>query len=104
MVSKELKIGGMDCASCVAKIEREVSSKEGISSISVNLATNKMFVNFDSEKISLNKIEEIVVNLGYSIEKNEDIFSLVDKEVLSLRNKFLASLVLGLPVIIVGKS
>jgi len=102
MVSKELKVGGINCASCVAKIERTLSSKEGISSVSVNLATSKAFVNFNSNKISLNEIEKIIIDLGYSIEKNEDVFSLIDKEVLSLRNKFLASLILGLPVIIIA--
>ncbi len=102
MVSKELKVGGISCASCAAKIERTLSSKEGISSVSVNLATNKVFVNFDNEKISINEIEKNIVDLGYSIEKNEDIFSLIDKEVLSLRNKFLLSLILGLPVIIIA--
>ncbi|MFZ2390406.1 MAG: heavy metal translocating P-type ATPase [Minisyncoccales bacterium] len=102
MVSKELKIGGIDCASCVAKIEKEVSSKEGISSVSVNLATSKAFINFNSDKISLDEIEKTITDLGYSIEKNEDIFSSIDKEVLSLRNRFLASLILGLPVIIIA--
>jgi Cu+-exporting ATPase len=102
MVSKELKVGGINCASCVAKIERNLSSKEGISSVSVNLATSKVFVNFDTGKINLNEIEKDIVDLGYSIEKNEDIFSSIDKEVLSLRNKFLASLILGLPVIVIA--
>lgn len=102
MVSKELRIGGINCASCVAKIENDLSSKEGISSISINLATSKAFVNFDANKISLNEIEKNIVDLGYSIERNEDVFSLVDKEVLSLRNKFLASFILGFPVIAIA--
>jgi Cu+-exporting ATPase len=102
MVSKELKVGGINCASCVAKIERDISSKKGVSSVSVNLATSKVFVNFDIDKISLNEIEKDIIGLGYSIEKNEDIFSSIDKEVLSLRNRFLASLILGLPVIVIA--
>lgn len=102
MVSKELKIGGIDCASCVLKIEKAVSSKKGISSVSVNLANSKAFVNFDSDKISLKEIEKTIVDLGYSIEENEDVFSLVDKEVSALRNTFLASLILGLPVVIIA--
>jgi Cu+-exporting ATPase len=104
MVSKEIKVGGINCASCVAKIERTISPRKGVSSVSVNLTTSKVFVNFDSEKISLKEIEKTIVNLGYIIEKNEDLFSSIDKEVLSLRNKFLASLILGLPVIVIASN
>jgi heavy metal translocating P-type ATPase len=37
----ELSIGGMTCASCVAHVERALASVPGVSSVSVNLATER---------------------------------------------------------------
>ncbi|MFA5086675.1 MAG: cation transporter, partial [Candidatus Paceibacterota bacterium] len=102
MVSKEIKIKGINCASCVNKIESKLSSMKGVGSVSVNLATSKAFVNFDPEKIKIGEIERAIEELGYSIDESDDIFSSVDKEVSGLKKRFFASLIIGLPVIIMA--
>ena len=51
-----LDIKGMTCASCVSRIEKVLKKNEGISSASVNLATEKASVQFDPSKIELPKI------------------------------------------------
>ena len=40
----DLVIEGMTCASCVARIERRLSNLEGVSAVSVNLATERAAV------------------------------------------------------------
>ena len=59
----------MTCASCAAAIERTLKKTRGIASISVNLATEKAYVNFDSQQISLENIINSIADLGYQAEE-----------------------------------
>ena len=46
MDKKEVySIDGMSCASCAAHVEESVKSLEGVSDVSVNLATEKTYFN-----------------------------------------------------------
>ena len=38
-LSCDIGIGGMTCASCVARVERAIAKLPGVASVSVNLAT-----------------------------------------------------------------
>ena len=55
-------VTGMDCASCSARVERTVSSLEGVESCVVSLLTNSMTVTGD---ISPDKVEAAVNAIGY---------------------------------------
>jgi heavy metal translocating P-type ATPase len=55
---------GMHCASCKSLIENSVSEVEGVKSISVNFASEKMNVEYDETKTSLDKIKEAVSKVG----------------------------------------
>ena len=55
-------VTGMDCASCSARVERTVSSLEGVESCVVSLLTNSMTVTGDK---SPDKVEAAVNAIGY---------------------------------------
>jgi Cu+-exporting ATPase len=61
-------IGGMHCAACSSRIEKVVGRLEGVSSCTVNLATNQARIAFDPELVSVAKIEETISNLGFVAE------------------------------------
>lgn len=63
------RITGMTCASCSSRIEKMVAKASGVKSVTVNLATEKMTVEYESEQISLEKIIAIVEKLGYQAEE-----------------------------------
>lgn len=65
-----LKISGMTCAACSARIERVVKKLQGVSNISVNLATEKANVEFDEEKIKLEDIKQAIAKIGYGAEED----------------------------------
>jgi Cu+-exporting ATPase len=44
---KTLAVKGMTCASCAARIEKVLSSREGIKAVAVNLAAETMEVEWD---------------------------------------------------------
>ena len=55
-----LKIGGITCASCASVIEYGLKKERGINSASVNLASEKAYIDFDTEKTSEKNIEKAI--------------------------------------------
>ena len=60
-------ISGMNCSSCAMGLENTLKNAEGIEQASVNFATEKATVNFDSKRITPEKIKEIVTDNGYEV-------------------------------------
>lgn len=69
----ELDISGITCQVCVNKIEKKVGKLEGVSEIVVNLANSRGKVIYDSEKIKLSEILEVIKKLGYDGKKHEEL-------------------------------
>lgn len=65
MKTESYKIIGMTCASCANAIERAVKKLDGASEVNVNLATEKMTVQYDEQKINTEKVKTAVSKAGY---------------------------------------
>ncbi len=96
MDKKTFKISGMHCASCAVKIERALAKTSGIKSATVNLASEKLFLEYDQTKVSLDEIKKIIERLGYKLE---DQHSQDNSGVNKLRNRFVFGLLSSLPII-----
>lgn len=73
MESQILSIRGMTCAACAQRIEKTVRKLSGISQASVNLASEKLFVEYDNDSLKLGAIKEAVAKIGYEVvEKSEN--------------------------------
>ncbi len=71
MENKTLDIRGMTCAACAQRIEKTVKKLPGISQASVNLASEKLFVEYDSS-LNVSDIKAAVSKIGYeAAEKAE---------------------------------
>lgn len=100
-----LKITGMTCAACSARIEKVIGKMEGVEEISVNLATEKALISYDPGKTSLPLITERIEKAGYgAIEMQEK--KLVDedklrkeKEIRTLWTKFTVSATFAVPLL-----
>ncbi|MHC5248162.1 heavy metal translocating P-type ATPase [Enterococcus sp. LJL90] len=57
-------ITGMTCANCSARVEKELNSTPGVTTATVNLATEKATVQF-AEELSTEQIIGTVENIGY---------------------------------------
>ncbi|MDR1218871.1 MAG: heavy metal translocating P-type ATPase [Treponema sp.] len=66
MQSATLSIGGMTCAACAGRIEKTVRKLEGVNGATVNLATEKLSVEYTDTQ-TLAGIKEAVVNIGYEV-------------------------------------
>jgi Cu+-exporting ATPase len=99
----EIPIQGMQCASCVQKIEKSLLRIKGILKASVNLATEKAKVEYIPSETDLLEIKKIIEQTGYKVleippeEELEDIERIVrEKEYKKLKRKFFAGLILGM--------
>lgn len=100
----ELKITGMSCAACSAKIEKKLNKVEGVAEASVNLATEKASIEFDSAKVKTADLIKTVELLGYKADKVEDVSKDKEKEqrereIKRLRTELIASAILSSPLI-----
>lgn len=102
-MKKNLKITGMTCASCSSSIEKAISRKKGIKSAAVNLSTERLTVEFDENIILLDQIEEIILKLGYGIDKSESS-SYLDKNIHTKKIliRFIISLIFTVPLLYIS--
>lgn len=66
--SLRLRIDGMHCASCSARIEKVLGALPGVIQAEVNLASETGLVTFEQERISQRKIRETIHGLGFSTQ------------------------------------
>ena len=72
MENQVLSIRGMTCAACAQRIEKTVRKLEGVGQANVNLAGEKLFVEYDSGTIQLPAIKEAVTRIGYEVVEKSD--------------------------------
>ena len=107
----DLSIQGMTCASCVRRVEKVLSAVPGVTSASVNLATERAHVVLDTSQQELSEFAKPMIaavqKAGYEaslIEPDEapdDSLSIArELETARLQKTFLISLALTLPVFI----
>ena len=58
-------VAGMDCASCVAHVEKAARGVPGVQACSVNLARGRAVVRFDSAKTDATQIADAISGSGY---------------------------------------
>lgn len=93
----------MHCASCQTRIEKVLSRTDGVYEVNVNLATGKMRIKYDENKLDSKKIEDKVKSIGFGAElereRNTDKDKkLKEKEYASIERKFILSAILTLPL------
>ncbi|KHD35474.1 ATPase [Clostridium acetobutylicum] len=104
--NKTLAIGGMTCAACAKTVERVTSKLEGVTSSSVNLATEKLSISFEASKVSINDIKQAIEKAGY--KASEEVESVdTDKErkekvIKNLWKRFIISAVFAVPLLIIA--
>jgi len=100
-----LQIGGMDCVNCAQSIEKALNCKEGVYYATVNFATEKVTVEYNSEQLSLAGIKKIIQDVGYQvIEPEKTVQDAEGKErqrhIQRLKILLAASVALTIPIIL----
>ncbi|MEL7610158.1 MAG: heavy metal translocating P-type ATPase [Bacillota bacterium] len=73
MENQAFSIRGMTCAACAQRIEKVVGKLPGVEEAAVNLASEKLFVRFDPNALSLSAIRDAVARIGYeAVEESRE--------------------------------
>jgi len=99
MTSVELEIGGMTCASCVARVEKRLNELDGVTA-NVNLATELATVAYDQEQVRMADLVRAVEAAGYTAALPSD--SEQTDLVRPLRNRLVVSVALTVPLLVLS--
>jgi Cu+-exporting ATPase len=103
-----IPISGMTCSSCAASIEKAVGKLQGIDKVSVNFATEKAMVVYDTNITRISEIKQSISKAGYKaleIETGQQIDeekNRREKEVKTLWKKFILSTVFSIPLLYIA--
>ena len=70
MKKTTMKIVGMSCSACAARIERIVNKLDGVEGGSVNFATETLTIEYSESAIKLSQIEQAIEKVGFKVKKN----------------------------------
>ena len=71
-----VSVDGMNCGMCQAKVEKGLRGAEGVTKAEVSLEKKMAYVEFDDSKTSVDKIEKVVTELGFTANDKK-----VEKEI-----------------------
>ena len=105
-------VEGMTCASCVARVEKAILKFDGVTNVNVNLATEKVTMQFEPSKLDLNKLAEKIEDIGYKLDLssynikdkiNKDSPSLSkDQHLIELQNDLIFAVSLTIPILFIN--
>lgn len=104
MESKIFQVTGMSCAGCAISVETILKSQPGVLDAGVNFASSTVWVNFDSNITSPENLRNAVRSIGYDLvidSNNYDIDAEKKLHINTLRNRFIYSLLLSIPLMVV---
>lgn len=67
MENINLKVGGMSCAACAARIEKGLNKTAGVEKAQVNFATEQLSLVYDPEVVGLPQIVERIEKIGFEV-------------------------------------
>lgn len=69
-MKKSIKLSGLDCANCAAKLEDAVRGIEGVEAVSVNFLTQKMMLEAEDSRFAavLEAAKKLIAKLNPDIE------------------------------------
>ena len=64
-VKKSYLVQGMTCSGCERTVSKVVSNIEGIASAKADLSTSTVSVEYDTSKVTIDKIKDAINKVGY---------------------------------------
>lgn len=104
MKNSTFNVTGMSCASCARTVENALNKNEDIKA-SVNIATEKVNIEYDENKYNFEKIKKIVENSGYGLVETlseEQKMQMYEDKIKSLKNKLILAAVFAIPLIYIS--
>ena len=108
-MNKKYKVTGMTCSACSSRVEKCVGKLDGVNTVSVNLLTNSIQIDFDESKLTEEKIADSVTQAGYGMEiptgkseKKEEKEDIVEKNIENMKKRTIWSFIFLIPLMYVA--
>jgi Cu+-exporting ATPase len=102
----EVRVGGMTCAACVARVERKLGKLAGVQSATVNLATERAGVEYVAGEVSPARIKAAIRDAGYEpidiVEHKDREAEAREAEQASLRRDLRLAVAFAIPVVLLA--
>ena len=95
----KLRIVGMTCAACVSAVERALKKIEGVEDAVVNLATERAFVRYNPQVVSIVDLRQAVRDAGYDVSDEEEV-DVYEEELEKVKRRMLLSWAFTGPIIL----
>lgn len=108
-LQKTFNIEGMTCSSCAQTIEKATQKLAGVNNSAVNLATEKMTVQYDPTVLNVSDITKAVTDAGYEAHEEVDSAAAVDldrekkqQHIKAVWSRFLMSAIFTIPLLYIA--
>lgn len=108
-ITETFPVEGMTCASCVSRVEKALKKIDGVENAVVNLASEKVTLQFDDSKSNVSDFQNALDEAGYKLisektedEKSSDKISPQEKNFKTLKKEFIISAVFAIPIMIIS--
>ena len=104
MAEKNYTVTGMSCASCANAVEKALNKNNDINA-SVNIATEKLNIEYDEKKYNFDKIREIVESAGYGLVEDmieDKKMELYQEKIKSLKNRLILAIIFVVPLLYIS--
>ncbi|MCA1061279.1 heavy metal translocating P-type ATPase [Rossellomorea aquimaris] len=109
MEKKTFSVTGMTCASCVQSVEKATRKLDGVKEASVNMATEKLMIEYDPAVVTVSDIKGAVSDAGYEAHEDADEEDTVDEDrdkkelhIKTMWKRFWVSAVFTVPLLLVS--
>lgn len=104
MIKESYLIEGMTCATCALTVENAVKKLPGVNKASVNLTTEKLSIDYQSETVNQKIIEKTVAEVGYNAKlyiakQDKSLQERQDNVMQRLWHQFIFSALFTIPVL-----
>ncbi|MDR2883912.1 MAG: cadmium-translocating P-type ATPase [Deferribacteraceae bacterium] len=98
-----IRISGMHCAACTARIERKLMRIDGVKSASASLATHSVYVQYDQATADIPQFIEAITSAGFEYVADSATAELdLVKSVANLKKRFIIALIFSIPVVFIA--
>ncbi|WP_226676109.1 heavy metal translocating P-type ATPase [Rossellomorea aquimaris] len=109
MEKKTFSVTGMTCASCVQSVEKATRKLHGVKESTVNMATEKMVIEYDPAVVTVSDIMGAVSEAGYEAHEDADAEDTMDEDrdkkeqhIKTMWKRFWVSAVFTVPLLLVS--
>ena len=96
---KVVRVDGMSCAACSARIEKSLNALDGVTECNANFSNGRVSVSYDDESTDLEDVHERIRKAGYTVVLKENGDNDDSKK---LRTSLILCIVFSIPVMVVA--